>query len=132
MANKYPYQDWLDEANSAAANGEGFFQGVTDWVTGETDRQFQQASAEAAMRFSSSEAEKQRQYETEMSNTAYQRSMADMQKAGLNPILTAAGGGQASTPSVSAQQGVKASGSNSSSAAASIITSALKALTSIL
>lgn len=48
--------------------------------------------------FNASEAEKSRSYQTEMSNTAYQRSMADMSKAGLNPMLAYMKGG-ASTPS---------------------------------
>lgn len=52
-------------------------------------------------RFNAEEAEKQRQYETEMSNTAYQRAYEDMRKAGLNPNL-AGGSGGASTPSGSA------------------------------
>ena len=51
--------------------------------------------------FNATEAEKQRQYETEMSNTAYQRAYEDMRKAGLNPNL-AGGQGGASTPSGSA------------------------------
>jgi len=42
----------------------------------------------------------QRDYNTKMANTAYQRSMADMQKAGLNPMLAFSQGG-ASTPSSS-------------------------------
>lgn len=41
----------------------------------------------------------QMDYETEMSNTAYQRAVMDMQKAGINPMLAAQNGG-ASTPGV--------------------------------
>ena len=43
--------------------------------------------------FNREEAETQRNWTTEMSNTQYQRSMADMKEAGLNPILGAMGGG---------------------------------------
>lgn len=52
-------------------------------------------------KFNAQEAEKQRNYETEMSNTAYQRAYEDMKAAGLNPNL-AGGQGGASTPSSSA------------------------------
>lgn len=39
-------------------------------------------------------------YNTQMSNTAYQRASADMQAAGLNPMMMAQGGMSASTPTV--------------------------------
>lgn len=50
--------------------------------------------------FNASEAQKNRDWLTEMSNTSYQRAVADLQKAGLNPILAYQHGG-ASTPSSS-------------------------------
>ena len=61
------------------------------------------------MDFNHGEALLNRNWQTEMSNTAYQRAVEDMKKAGLNPILAYAQGG-ASTPS----------GSSASSSGASL------------
>lgn len=54
-----------------------------------------------AMGYNSGEALANREWQEHMSNTAYQRAVEDMKKAGLNPILAFANGG-ASTPGGSA------------------------------
>ena len=59
-----------------------------------------------ANEFNAGEAEKQRNWEERMANTQYQRGVADMSTAGVNPALMFGSGQAAPTPSGAAASGV--------------------------
>lgn len=84
------------------------------------DRQFNAEQAALANEFSSAEAQKSRDWQEYMSNTSYQRQMADMKAAGINPLnaMGALSSG-ASTPSGATASGKAASGSKATAAPSS-------------
>lgn len=70
---------------------------ITDAIL--SDQNFSREQATTAYQRSSLEAQKQRDWEERMSNTAYKRAAAQLRELGINPYVLLSGFSGASTPS---------------------------------
>ncbi|UPW41976.1 DNA pilot protein [Dipodfec virus RodF1_50] len=91
-------------------------------------RDWQREMVRLSQEYNTAEAAKNRDWQKMMSDTAHQREVADLQAAGLNPVLSASGGNGAAVTSGA----TAAAGSSPSGAHASADTSANQAIASIL
>jgi len=91
---------WLDDTFGSISPGLGSVISGGLGFLGQMDTNAtSQSNAQSANAFNAQQAQLNRDYQTEMSNTAYQRQVQDMQAAGLNPMLAYIKGGGASSPS---------------------------------
>lgn len=104
-------------ASMVVAGGSALFGGIMGQQGQASANRTNIRIAREANQFNAHQAMLNRSYQTNMSNTSHQREVADLERAGLNPILSATGG--ASTPSGSQATAMGATVQNEASAAIS-------------
>jgi hypothetical protein len=79
-----------------AAAAPALVQGAASLLGGVLSNNQKTASAAEANRFANEQAQRQMDFQREMSNTSYQRTVKDLKDAGLNPMLAYSQGGASS------------------------------------
>lgn len=92
-------------------------------------QEYNTREADRAREWSAGEAQKQMNFQERMSNTAYERAMLDMRRAGLNPILAYQRGGAAAPGGAMGSAGTASSSGGSAGMASSTGSANLRAAT---
>lgn len=122
-----PYYGSKSSRNSSALSRTN---SIADAVL--SDQQFSREQATTAYERSSAEAQKQRDFEERMSNTAYKRAAEQLRELGINPYVMLSGFSGASTPSGSAGSGYVGQSVSASSARASQYATNARFISSLL
>lgn len=88
---------WSQQVSDAYSRTYGAQASAQDVINAAKANEIQRDMWTLQAAYNAKEAERNRQYQAEMSNTAYQRAVRDLKAAGLNPILAVQNMG-ASTP----------------------------------
>ncbi len=108
MQNRSTSESFTEDLGDFLGWGSARRQREFEAEQAEINRRFQEQSAEKAMQFEADQAELAWNRQMDASNSAHQREMADLQAAGLNPILAANGG--ATTPTAGVASGFTSAG----------------------
>lgn len=96
--------DYYEPTSDNPAGSQEATESTQNWIDEALQRGLNSANEQwlRAAEYNSREAEKNREWQEYMSNTQYQRAVADLKKAGINPLLAFDTLSGASTPSGSA------------------------------